>query len=386
MGCACGTSKSKKKIKKKGRLALARPKFYNILLANGGRLRYRRTIIQVLFSYLSFKDISTISRVSRRLYYITGLKEVLIHFTHVENPEGNIMISADHTDINNTVVIERTTNENDPNGSFDIIVDQYARPILSCGSNIFPKQEEKLKAIQELTPSSSREHSVPRQSFGSNSKSDLMQKYIKEGCNIMTPYWSVKSSSNKDLSIDQILLGDTGGPENVPNSKFLIKNMDNLNRGSSKLHKSSSLKSVRKRLNFKSRDFDIDFCESIKEEAKEDTSVCSPKRSYKEINFESNDSSDQEMSNFLAEKKNWDRVIRFDDFDSLELDSIRNPQKIDKIGPIIDTSKIKQISRIDTISGEKLPFSSTSKRSDFLNTFGGSQEYQNPFHCNTLNN
>mmetsp|Transcript_15630 Transcript_15630/g.15433 ORF Transcript_15630/g.15433 Transcript_15630/m.15433 type:complete len:87 (-) Transcript_15630:215-475(-) len=86
-----------------------------------------------------------------------------------------------------------------------------------------------------------------------------MQKYIKEGCNIMTPYWSVKSSSNKDLSIDQILLGDTGGPENVPNSKFLIKNMDNLNQGSSKLHKSSNLKSVRKRLNFKSRDFDIDF-------------------------------------------------------------------------------------------------------------------------------
>mmetsp|Transcript_6785 Transcript_6785/g.5932 ORF Transcript_6785/g.5932 Transcript_6785/m.5932 type:complete len:92 (-) Transcript_6785:678-953(-) len=81
------------------------PKFYNVLLENGRRLKYRRDIITTLFSFFELKEIIKLSKVSRRMYYITGLKEVLIHFRK-DTKEDNCGIA--NQSIGNTVIIDRT--------------------------------------------------------------------------------------------------------------------------------------------------------------------------------------------------------------------------------------------------------------------------------------
>ncbi|CAI2368451.1 unnamed protein product [Moneuplotes crassus] len=364
-------------------MVLERPKFYNILLENGGRLKYRKRIIQVLFSFLSLKEIALVSKVSRRLYKITGLKEVLVHFTEVENPEGNFMIKTDQANIQNTVVIEKTTNENDRNASFDIIVDQYARPLVPCGSNIFPQTKQNPKSLQDESSSYEGESSEEEKSMTSTPTSGIMQAYIREGCNIVTPYWSMKSSSNRDLSTDQILLGDTGSIDSSRNLKYLLKNMAEINHNTTKWKKSGSMGSSKKKLNFKSNEFDLDFCESIKEEEKEDVSISSPNKSHFCKNITLKENSDRDMETFLLEKNNWDRVNKFN---NPNVGNNKNAKETDLIGPLVKTNCILPIARIETITSERLICSSSSKKSEYHETFGGSQEYQNPSHINTLNN
>lgn len=98
---------------------------------------YRRKIISTLFSFFTLKEIAELTKVSRRFYRITGLKEVLDRFKNPSrlNDGEEIIKCWNVEEINNTFFFEgklahqaflenKNANESDKH-SYDIIADQY---------------------------------------------------------------------------------------------------------------------------------------------------------------------------------------------------------------------------------------------------------------------
>lgn len=79
----------------------------------------------------------------------------------------------------------------------------------------------------------------------------------------MTPYWSIRSNSSKDVELDQIILADTGGAESTQNLKKVFNNMAELQKYATTHTRTNSLGSVRKRLVFNSKDQDQDFVSAL---------------------------------------------------------------------------------------------------------------------------
>ena len=80
--------------------------YFNIFITLGNP-RYRRRIIQTLFSFFTLKEIAEFSKVSRRLYYITGIKEAVQNdFRQNNNNEYETIIKIPDENLNNTVFFE----------------------------------------------------------------------------------------------------------------------------------------------------------------------------------------------------------------------------------------------------------------------------------------
>mmetsp|Transcript_6785 Transcript_6785/g.5933 ORF Transcript_6785/g.5933 Transcript_6785/m.5933 type:complete len:91 (-) Transcript_6785:212-484(-) len=89
---------------------------------------------------------------------------------------------------------------------------------------------------------------------------------------IMTPYWSLKSSTNKNVSLDQIVIADTGGIDSETKIKAGINQFLDINKNLNNSTK-SRLKSVCKRLDFKSQNYNQEYYQAIEEDIKEETSM-----------------------------------------------------------------------------------------------------------------
>lgn len=78
----------------------------------------------------------------------------------------------------------------------------------------------------------------------------------------MTPYWSIKDSSNKSLSLDQIVVSDTGGIGANIDLKTGFNYFFEIHHPLLGSNHNNHLNSVKKRLFFKSQEFDPDFVSS----------------------------------------------------------------------------------------------------------------------------
>ena len=85
--------------------------------------------------------------------------------------------------------------------------------------------------------------------------SNMWNQLMNDSKFLPTPYWSVKSSTNRDVSIDQIFFHDTDGYVSNGENKSSIKQFFDAHKPLLYLPRRKGLDSVCKRLTFKSQEF-----------------------------------------------------------------------------------------------------------------------------------
>lgn len=173
------------------------PRYLSSMNANNeiidGLDRYHREVITVFFSFFTLKEIVELSKLSRQFYYITGLKDTIRTHSHVSR-------TIDAEAIIRPPV--KTSNEIENFNIFDREV--AADQLISCQNApdaMLIRPLEKNTNFNFIADEYDRVRRMSQKHQRSNS-------HRKNNKILATPYWSICSSGNKSVSLDQIIVNE----------------------------------------------------------------------------------------------------------------------------------------------------------------------------------